>query len=75
MRNCILSSLAFLSGIGDVAAAWSGMSSGNRAVVVNPSFVLAIRGGANEYETKFENSKCSAIEKALLKVLEILSLI
>ena len=78
MRNCIVPSLAVLSGIGSVAAVWSGRrgssSSSRNAVGVGsvvgakPSFVLAIRGGANEYETKFESAKSSVIEKAMIKV-------
>jgi len=78
MRNCIVPSLAVLSGIGSVAAVWSGRrgSSSRNAVGVGsvvgakPSFVLAIRGGANEYETKFESAKSSVIEKAMIKIEE-----
>mmetsp|Transcript_16208 Transcript_16208/g.35029 ORF Transcript_16208/g.35029 Transcript_16208/m.35029 type:complete len:307 (-) Transcript_16208:145-1065(-) len=64
MRNCIFS-LAAISSIGGTAA-WSSQSSS----VVNPppSFVLAIRGGANEYETKFESAKCTVLEKASRKI-------
>ena len=63
MKNCIFS-LAAISSIGG-AAAWS-----SRRTVVNapPSFVMAIRGGANEYETKYEGVKSSVIEKASRKV-------
>ncbi len=76
MRNCIVPSLAVLSGIGNAAAAWSGRrgSGTSRAVgvggvaTIKPSFVVAIRGGANEYETKFESAKSSVIEKAMIKV-------
>lgn len=64
MKNCIFS-LAALSGIGGTAA-WSHRSSS--VATAPPSFVLAIRGGANEYETKFEGVKCSATEKASRKV-------
>jgi hypothetical protein len=60
MRTCLLS----LALIGTTTASWSSRSS----VVNPPSFVLSIRGGANEYETKFEGVKCSVIEKASKKV-------
>ena len=64
MRNCIIS-LAAISSLSG-ATAWSSRSRG--AVVNPPSFVLSIRGGANEYETKFEGVKCSVVEKASVKV-------
>lgn len=66
MRNCIFS-LAAISSIGSTAA-WSSRSSS----VVNPppSFVLAIRGGANEFETKYESAKCGVLEKASRKIEE-----
>jgi len=65
MRNCIFS-LAAISSVGS-AAAWS-----SRRTVVSapPSFVMAIRGGANEYEAKFESVKSSVIEKASRKIEE-----
>eukprot|EP00970_Alexandrium_tamarense_P008217 scaffold1562_cov264-Alexandrium_tamarense.AAC.5 len=62
MRTCLLS----LALIGTTTASWSSRSS----VVNPPSFVLSIRGGANEYETKFEGVKCSVIEKASKKIEE-----
>lgn len=68
MRNCILS-LAAISGISGTAA-WTGKSRSSAVVGNPPSFVLAIRGGANEYETKFESAKCSVIEKASRKIEE-----
>ncbi|KAL7428917.1 hypothetical protein ACHAXH_001460 [Discostella pseudostelligera] len=82
MRNCIVPSLAVLSGIGNAAAAWSGRrgSGTSRAVgvggvaTIKPSFVVAIRGGANEYETKFESAKSSVIEKAMIKSMKTLPL-
>jgi hypothetical protein len=46
------------------SAFWSSRNS----VSAPPSFLLSIRGGANEYETKFENVKASVIEKASSKV-------
>ena len=65
MRNYIIS-LASISSLGG-ATAWSSRS---RGVVASPPplFVLSIRGGATEYETKFEGVKCSVIEKASKKV-------
>mmetsp|Transcript_29449 Transcript_29449/g.53420 ORF Transcript_29449/g.53420 Transcript_29449/m.53420 type:complete len:307 (+) Transcript_29449:34-954(+) len=66
MRNCIIS-LAAISSLSG-ATAWSSRSRG--AVVNPPSFVLSIRGGANEYETKFESVKCSVVEKASRKIEE-----
>mmetsp|Transcript_18552 Transcript_18552/g.39845 ORF Transcript_18552/g.39845 Transcript_18552/m.39845 type:complete len:310 (+) Transcript_18552:93-1022(+) len=69
MRNCIIS-LTAISGLSG-AAAWSGQRGSRRgAVAVPPSFVLSIRGGADEYETKFEGVKCSVIEKASRKIEE-----
>lgn len=35
-----------------------------------PSFVLAVRGGANEFETKFESIKSDVLEKAFRKIEE-----
>mmetsp|Transcript_18870 Transcript_18870/g.33921 ORF Transcript_18870/g.33921 Transcript_18870/m.33921 type:complete len:308 (+) Transcript_18870:74-997(+) len=67
MRNCIIS-LAAISSLSG-AAAWTGRSHGAVASPP-PSFVLSIRGGANEYETKFEGVKCSVIEKASKKIEE-----
>lgn len=66
MRNCFLS-LAAISGIGG-ATAWTGRSRG--VVASPPSLILSIRGGANEYEAKFESVKCSVIEKASRKIEE-----
>lgn len=75
MKNYIIPSLAVLSGIGNAAAAWAGRrGSSSRSVGVGgivgvkPSSVLAIRGGANEYETKFESAKSAIIEKVMIKV-------
>jgi hypothetical protein len=83
MKNCIIPSLAILSGIGNTAEAWAGRrgSISSRSVGVEgivggkPSFVLTIRGGANEYETKFESAKSSVFEKAMIKVRGFPSLI
>lgn len=83
MKNCIIPSLAVLSGIGNTAEAWAGRrgsissrSVGVEGIVgVKPSFVLTIRGGANEYETKFESAKSSVFEKAMIKVRGFPSLI
>ena len=75
MRNCIFS-LATISTLSGSASAWTNRRGGgiNRvSSVINSntpssSFILSIRGGANEYETKYESAKCSAIEKASRKV-------
>jgi len=75
MRNCIFS-LATISTLSGSASAWTNRRGGgiNRVSggVINntpsSSIILSIRGGANEYETKYESAKCSAIEKASRKV-------
>jgi len=75
MRNCIFS-LATISTLSGSASAWTNRRGGginrvNGGVINNntpSSFILSIRGGANEYETKYESAKCSAIEKASRKV-------
>ena len=75
MRNCIFS-LATISTLSGSASAWTNRRGGgiNRVSgVVNnnipsSSVILSIRGGANEYETKYESAKCSAIDKASKKV-------
>lgn len=68
MRNCFVS-LAAISSLSGTAA-WTAGSrrSSSAAAGMPPSFILAIRGGANEYETKFESVKCSVLEKASKKV-------
>lgn len=67
MRNCIVALSAVSSLCG--AAAWTSRSSATSANPP-PSFILSIRGGANEYEAKFEGVKCSVIEKASKKIEE-----
>lgn len=66
MRKCTVAlSISSLCG----AAAWTSRSS---AVIANPppSFILSIRGGANEHEAKFEGVKSSVIEKASKQIEE-----
>lgn len=58
-----------LASIGTVTASWSGR---NSATVKPPSFIQQIRGGANEYETKFESAKSDVLEKAFRKVIDCL---
>lgn len=67
MRNCIVA-LSAISSLGG-AAAWSSRGSSN-VVSPPPSFVLSLRGGANEYDAKFEGVKSSVIEKASKKIEE-----
>jgi hypothetical protein len=54
-----------LTSISTATASWSARSG---SAVKPPSFVLAVRGGANEYETKFESVKSDVLEKAFRKV-------
>jgi hypothetical protein len=54
-----------LTSISTATASWSACGS---SVIKAPSFVLAVRGGANEYETKFESVKSDVLEKAFRKV-------
>ena len=73
MRNCFVS-LAVISSLSGTTA-WTAGSrrSSSAAAGMPPSFILAIRGGANEYETKFESVKCSVLEKASKKVSVLMS--
>lgn len=52
-----------LSSISAAAASWAGRSP---ALVNVPA--LSVRGGANEYEAKFESVKSDVLEKAFKKV-------
>ena len=67
MRNCFVS-LEVISSLSGTAAWTAGSRRSSAAAGMPPSFILAIRGGANEYETKFESVKCSVLEKASKKV-------
>mmetsp|Transcript_8796 Transcript_8796/g.17703 ORF Transcript_8796/g.17703 Transcript_8796/m.17703 type:complete len:307 (-) Transcript_8796:228-1148(-) len=64
MRTCLFALAIIASLSSSATASWSSRSS----VVSPPSFVIAIRGGANEYETKFETVKSGVIEKASKKI-------
>jgi hypothetical protein len=46
----------------------SAFTRSRNTVSAPPSLVLSIRGGANEYEAKFEGIKASVIDKAASKV-------
>jgi len=65
-RNCIVVlSISSFCGV----AAWTSRSS---ATIGSPppSFILSVRGGANEHEANFEGVKCSVIEKASKQIEE-----
>jgi len=55
---------------GVVSASWSRSYRRNSVVVSTPSFITSIRGGANEFESKFEGVKSSVMEKAANKIEE-----
>ena len=68
MKNRVLS-FAALSTVSTVSGgSWTGNTGHRSAIISTPSFVTSIRGGANEYETKFEGVKSAALEKAAKKV-------
>ena len=63
MRACLFA-IAAISSMGASTAFYSSRNSARAP----PSFLLSIRGGANEYEAKFEGVKASVTEKAATKV-------
>ena len=63
MRACLFA-IAAISSMGAASA----FHSSRNSVSAPPSFLLSIRGGANEYEAKFEGIKASVMEKAANKV-------
>lgn len=63
MRACLFA-IAAISSMG----ASSAFHPNRNSASAPPSFLLSIRGGANEYEAKFEGIKASVIEKAANKV-------
>lgn len=63
MRACLFA-IAAISSMG----ASSAFHSNRNSASAPPSFLLSIRGGANEYEAKFEGIKASVVEKAANKV-------
>lgn len=67
MRTCYLTLAFAWSLAAPTSASWSGRGA-SPALMRTPSFVLSVRGGANEYEAKFESIKSSVLEKAYKKV-------
>jgi hypothetical protein len=63
MRACLFA-IAAISSMGASSAFYSSRNSASAP----PSFLLSIRGGANEYEARFEGVKASIVEKAANKV-------
>ncbi|KAL7517293.1 hypothetical protein ACHAWX_002224 [Stephanocyclus meneghinianus] len=69
MRTCYLTLAFAWSLAAPTSASWSGRGA-SPALTRTPSFVLSVRGGANEYEAKFESIKSSVLEKASKKIEE-----
>ena len=63
MKACLVA-IAAISCMGTSSA----FTRSRNTVSAPPSLVLSIRGGANEYEAKFEGIKASVIDKASTKV-------
>ena len=63
MKACLVA-IAAISCMGTSSA----FTRSRSTVSAPPSLVLSIRGGANEYEAKFEGIKASVIDKASSKV-------
>ena len=63
MKACLVA-IAAISCMGTSSA----FTRSRNTVSAPPSLVLSIRGGANEYEAKFEGIKASVIDKASSKV-------
>ena len=63
MKSCLVA-IAAISCMGTSSA----FTRSRNTVSAPPSLVLSIRGGANEYEAKFEGIKASVIDKAANKV-------
>ena len=67
MKTSILSLAAVIASLNGTTA-WVPKKSSSTNVVGHSLLSSIPRGGANEYETKFESVKCSVIEKANRKV-------
>lgn len=65
MKACLVA-IAAISCMGTSSA----FARSRNTVSAPPSLVLSIRGGANEYEAKFEGIKASVIDKAASKIEE-----
>ena len=68
MKNRLISFAALSTASAVSGGSWTGNAGHRSAVVSTPSFVTSIRGGANEYETKYEGVKSGVLEKAAKKV-------